>query len=442
LRHIDLEAHQVTIVTADERGHDEASQFGIAFHCLALTRDNFRQTLEPLLGAGDFLVNLSVDVSSTALVRLCHERGALYIDTCIEPWPGTYTDTSLPPSARSNYALREAMLSLRGKLGAGPTALIAHGANPGLVSHFIKQALLNIAADTGGVAQTPVDRAGWAALARSLGIRAMHIAECDTQVSRVPKAVDEFVNTWSIDGFISEGSQPAEMGWGTHEKALPPDGEPLETGTARGLILLRPGASVRVRSWAPIAGAFHGFLVTHNESISTNDYYTVWENGQAVYRPTVHYAYHPSDGTILSVHELAGKNWRPQSRQRLLMDELESGIDELGVLLMGHARGAYWYGSQLSVTEARQLAPYNSATSLQVAAGVLSGMVWAMENPERGIVEAEETDYLRQLDIGQPYLGRLLGAYTDWTPLVDRCRLFPEVVDASDPWQFSNVRVN
>ncbi|MFX8942090.1 hypothetical protein ABTN11_20700, partial [Acinetobacter baumannii] len=81
---------------------------------------------------------------------------------------------------------------------------------------------------------------------------------------------------------------------------------------------------------------------------------------------TCHYAYHPSDDAVLSVHELAGNNWNMQSEKRLLMNEIVSGIDELGVLLLGHDRTAYWYGSRLSVEQARALAPYNNATSLQV----------------------------------------------------------------------------
>ena len=64
------------------------------------------------LAKGDFLVNLSVEVASTALVELCQEKGALYIDTCIEPWPGGYTDPNLSVSRRSNYALRDTMLKL------------------------------------------------------------------------------------------------------------------------------------------------------------------------------------------------------------------------------------------------------------------------------------------------------------------------------------------
>jgi homospermidine synthase len=441
LRHLDISPGQISIVTADDRAREEAEQLGIGYHRVPLTAENFRAELESRLAAGDFLVNLSVDVSSTELVRLCCERGALYIDTCIEPWAGGYTDPSMPAAQRSNYALREAMLALRRELGAGPTAVMAHGANPGLVSHLVKQALLTIAADTGVETVTPADRAGWAALARRLGVRAIHVAERDTQAAAVPKQVGEFVNTWSIDGFVSEGSQPAELGWGTHEKAVPADGQLLDSGSARAVILLRPGASVRVRSWTPLQGPFHGFLITHNEALSLNDYFTVWEDGKAVYRPTAHYAYHPCDAAVLSVHELAGRNWRPQARQRVLLDEIDSGIDELGVLLMGHAKGAYWFGSRLSIGEARQLAPHNSATSLQVSIGVLSGIIWALENPTAGIVEAEDMDFARHLELSRPYLGSMVGEYTDWTPLRDRGDLFPEAVDAGDPWQFSNVRV-
>jgi homospermidine synthase len=446
LRHLDIRPGQITIVTADDRARAEADELGIEYYRVPLNPENFRSELEGRLAAGDFLVNLSVDVSSTDLARLCCERGALYIDSCIEPWAGAYTDASAPAAQRSNYALREAMLALRRKLGPGPTAVIAHGANPGLVSHFVKQALLNIAEDTGAqntgaAAAAPADRAGWAALARRLGIRAIHVAERDTQVAAVPKQAGEFVNTWSIDGFISEGSQPAELGWGTHEKNVPADGQLLDSGSARAVILLRPGASVRVRSWTPLEGPFHGFLITHNEAISLNDYFTVWEDGTAVYRPTAHYAYHPCDDAVLSVHELAGKNWRAPGRQRLLLDEIDRGSDELGVLLMGHARGAYWYGSRLSIGEARRLAPFNNATSLQVSVAVLSGIIWALENPGAGIVEAEDMDFARHLELCRPYLGPLVGEYTDWTPLRDRGSLFPEPVDASDPWQFSNVRV-
>ena len=64
-------------------------------------------------------------------------------------------------------------------------------------------------------------------------------------------------------------------------------------------------------------------------------------------------------------------------------NEIVDGIDELGVLLYGHAKNAYWYGSQLSIEETRRIAPYQNATGLQVSSAVLAGMVWALENPQR-----------------------------------------------------------
>src|ERR1044071_2915395 len=148
LRHIDLRPDQITVITAELRGHEVAEEYGVRFVETALTRENYRTVLDSWLGAGDFLLNVSVDVSSVALIELCRDKGALYLDTCIEPWPGGYTDPNLSPSSRSNYALRESALALRRRFPDGPTAVLTHGANPGLVSHFVKQALLDIARDS------------------------------------------------------------------------------------------------------------------------------------------------------------------------------------------------------------------------------------------------------------------------------------------------------
>jgi len=440
-RHVGISQDRIAIISADPLGRREMELQGIAFEQVTLTPENLREHIAGRIGEGDFLLNLSVDVSSVALIELCQELGALYLDTCIEPWPGGYTDPTLSPSQRSNYALRERALETKKRFAGGPTAVIAHGANPGLVSHFVKRALLNVAEATGADATAPADREGWARLASELGVKVIHIAERDTQVTDEPKRPGEFVNTWSVDGFISEGCQPAELGWGSHERHFPADGGRHDFGCDAAIYLARPGASQRVRTWTPMEGPFHGFLITHNEAISIADYLTHRVDGAVAYRPTVHYAYHPCDDAVLSLHEFNGKNFREQAIKRLIVDEVTDGVDELGVLLAGHARGAYWYGSQLSTEEARDLVPHNNATSLQVTAACLAGMVWAIENPRAGVVEAEEMDHERVLEIAEPYLGPMTGAFTDWTPLERRESLFPEDIDRDDPWQFKNIRV-
>ena len=444
-RHIAHDKAKMTVIAPDAAGRKLLDERGIRFVEMALTIDNYIDVLKPLLtadGKQGFLVNLSVEVSSVALVRLCKEIGALYIDTCVEPWPGFYTDTRLTVSQRSNYALRESMLDVRRAHPGGPTAVTTCGANPGMVSWLVKQALLNVAHDTGVHAATPATREDWAKLAQKLGVKGIHIAERDTQRAKSPKPQGVFVNTWSVEGFVSEGLQPAELGFGTHEKHLPAEGRRHDFGPDCAIYLMRPGAATKVRSWTPTAQAQHGFLVTHNESISISDYYTVKEHGKAVYRPTCHYAYHPADDAVLSLHEMAGAQWQRQPKSHILgEEEILDGIDELGVLLYGHARNAYWYGSQLSVEETRRIAPYQNATGLQVTSAVLAGMVWALENPREGVVEADEMDFKRCLDVQTAYLGPVTGAYTDWTPVKDRGVLFPEDMDMDDVWQFQNVLV-
>lgn len=440
-RHMDIKPEQVKVITKSTDGFAIAKEFGVELILTTVTPENYQAIIDSNLSEGDFLLNLSVDVSSIDLIKVCQQKGVLYLDTCIEPWPGGYNDKNLHPSHRSNYAFRETALALRSNGNNKATAVLTHGANPGLVSYFVKLAMINIAKDN-NIECKPNSKQEWAELAKKLDIKVIHIAERDTQVAKLPKRPGEFVNTWSIDGFVSEGSQPAELGWGTHERSLPHDGSHHEFGCNSAIYLNRPGASTRVRTWTPNAGSFHGFLITHGEAISIADYFTVKIGDTVQYRPTVHYAYHPCEDAVLSVHELAGREWEQQPAQRLLNEEIIDGMDELGVLLMGNKRGAYWYGSILTIHEARELAPYNTATSLQVAAGVLAGMLWAIENPNQGIVEPDDIDYRYIMDIATPYLGKVEGHYTDWTPIKDREKLFPEPIDKSCPWQFVNMRVS
>ncbi len=440
LRHLTITPDRIRVISANADDENITTKYGITHQQVSLTKENYRSVIEPHLKKGDFMVNLSVNVSSLDLMALCHEKEVFYIDTSIEPWEGGYIDENATFSERSNYMLREKALAFGRQKEKGTTAIICLGANPGVVSAFLKQGLLNIAADN-GIKANPVTKEDWAKLAQQLEIKTIHVAERDTQNTTTYKPRNTFFNTWSIDGFISEGMQPSELGWGTHEKHWPEDALTHETGCMSAIMLALPGAAVKVKSWTPLEGSYHGFLITHNESISIADYLTIKEGEKVVYRPTVHYAYHPCDDAVLSLHELAGKNWHEQSTKVLLRDEIDQGIDELGVLLMGNKKGVYWYGSRLSIEQARNLVPYNNATSLQVAAGVLSGVIYAIRNPNEGVIEPDNIDHNTMMEIAGPYLGDVVGEYGDWTPLKGRHFPFKEDLDESDPWQFKNIRV-
>jgi homospermidine synthase len=180
--------------------------------------------------------------------------------------------------------------------------------------------------------------------------------------------------------------------------------------------------------------------MTHDEVFSIADHLSLRGERGFEYRPTVMFVYHPCDDAMLSALELEGRGWLMQPARRVLTADLVTGMDELGVLLAGHARNAYWYGSQLTIDEARRHVPHSNATSLQVAAGALAAAVWALRHPGRGVLEADDLDFEECLAVARPYLGPLVGAYTDWTPLQGRGELFEEDLDADRPWQLKNVR--
>jgi homospermidine synthase len=251
-------------------------------------------------------------------------------------------------------------------------------------------------------------------------VKTIQISERDTQRPKVPKKRNEFVNTWSVDGFISEGIfQPSELGWGTHERGLPPRAAHHEFGNRCSIYFDHCGGGKRVRGWTPLEGPYHGFAITHNETISIADFLTLRDDsGRVLYRPTSFYCYHPCDAAVLSFHEILGRGVEQDTVRLLQPEDILDGVDELGVLLLGDfAPGftGYWHGSQLSHEDAVKV-KFNQATTLQVAAAVVAAIVWGIENPRKGIVEPDQIDFKRILEITDPYTAPNISAKTDWKP--------------------------
>lgn len=421
-------AHDVSFVAIDPLGSadDIARDYGprIAYLKTRITPTNLHAVLEPLLGPQTFVLNLTTGASSLELIALCQENDTLYLDTGIEPWSGGYTDP-VTEDRVTNYALRQALLDARATESARRTAVIAHGANPGLISHFAKAALLELAGKAGMSCAAPTGREGWARLARDLGVRVMQVAERDTQRTSDAVPSRTFLNTWSVIGLLEEMTQPAEFGLGTHETMLPNGVRTQgEDGVAAHFALA--GADVRVRAWMP-EGPYVGMMITHNEAISLADYFTCRAAGERPYRPTVYYAYHPCDATMTSI-----ETWRNQSRALpdrthvLKPTEIVSGVDYLGILIMTESGKSIWYGSVLDIQDAVSIMPFNTATTLQVAAGVYGGMVWAIDHPQQGVVEAEDMHHEAVLAAVRPFLGVVRGFDTEWRP-----RMEDDVVSAS-----------
>jgi homospermidine synthase len=402
---------QISVYAKDDYGSDIAKVLGFDFKLQTITKDNFEVVLGSVLKRGDILLNLAVEVSTCDLICLCQKLGAHYIDTSIEPWPGGYDAGTRDVVETTNYWLREQALKLAGK--GKPTAVIAHGANPGLISHLMKEALLAFADNK----DLDVSGFSWPHLGRALGVEVIQVAERDTQKDDSHLEVGEFANTWSIHGFLSEVNQPAEFGWGSHEAALPIGAQLHDFGCLSSAYWPRLNrAPPTVQTWGPSGHAREAYLITHNESISIAEHMSLVFQGRVIYRPTVYYAYVPCEKArqSLTQWEISGRS-PPTKHSLISYRSIRSGQDELGVLLCTQA-GSFWYGSTLDINEAHQLLPFNSATSLQVVAGILGAIVWMIENPNEGVVEAEQMDHVRVMDVARPLLGKVQGTHTNWRP--------------------------
>jgi homospermidine synthase len=458
LRHFEMDFSKLTIIDfTDARAHmKETLQAGAQFVQHRITPQNLASTLEQYVGAGDLLIDVAWSIDAVEIIQWCHDHDVIYINTSVELWDPYYDLQNTPPQDRTLYvrhmALRKRAATWSEK---GATAVVEHGANPGLVSHWTKVALEDItrALLTSGELERKrhheLERASsandWARLAMLTGTKVIHISERDTQISDKPKRVDEFVNTWSVEGFYEEGIAPAEMGWGTHERRLPEGAHVHTYGAGNQICIARPGMNTYVRSWVPLGGEIIGMVVRHGEAFTLSDFLTVWDDSKPLYRPTVHYAYMPCDAAITSVHELKMRNFDMQSKQRIMNDEIIDGRDELGVLLMGHDLNGWWVGSQLDIHEARKLVPGQNATTLQVAASILGAVNWMIKNPRMGYCIPDQLPHREVLEVANPYLGTCQSIRTDWTPLKNRFDAFgkfgqPRPHD-DEMWQFETFHI-
>jgi len=239
----------------------------------------------------------------------------------VEVWDsvqGLLTDS---PYEKSLYWRQMRLREMSKTWKNAPTAVVDHGANPGLISHFVKQGLIDIAGRLIEQNHLPpasrealshyVAAQDFAHLAQAMGVKVIHCSERDTQITNRPKEVDEFVGTWSVEGLREEGTAPAEMGWGTHEQSLPALAHLPPCGPKNQIFLAQMGINTWVRRWVP-EEEIVGMAIRHGEAFGLSDRLTVWDGDKAAYRPTVHYAYMPCHETLSSLCELRGRNYEMQ----------------------------------------------------------------------------------------------------------------------------------
>jgi len=464
LRHISIPLEHITILDFIDKTEELKPYIskGLKFHITQINQDNLTSVLAQHLQPGDICVDLAYEIDTLSLLKWCHDNQVCYLNASVEEWhPYGKSDTYAQTLYYRHMRIREVTdhwVNDKTKQKTGATAVLDHGANPGLISHFVRQAIVDIGTKGVSEGKFSSDKAervqslltkvkenkdrkdSFANLAMELDIKVIHCSERDTQVTNKPRELGEFVNTWSVEGFYEEGIAPAEMGWGTHEQWLPSRASYPPEGPKNEIFFKQAGMNTWVRSFVPPNHNIIGMVIRHGEAFSISEHLTVWDEKEKVarYRPTVHYAYMPCDGAIASLQELRGQGTL-QSKIRIYRDdEIQSGADILGALVMGHVYNSWWTGSELNIETAKKLVPNQNSTVIQVGAGMLGAILWVIENPNEGVCVPDDLPHDFILKFAKPYLGNFISDPFDWTPLKNRKDLFPRadsVPETDDPWQ-------
>lgn len=417
-KHIPIKPHNILVIDfVDNRVFiADAVQNGLIFIQEKITQDNFKTILGNYLNSGDICIDLANQVDTYDVLSWCLARNILYLNTNLNNWHNE-------PIPLYELYRNIKKLAEQSKNNSA-TAIISHGANPGLVSSFVKQALCDITQtviakphathDVRRLEQALMNN-DYPRLAQALDIKTIHIAEQDSQSGiNNHKYATEFLNTWSVIEFITECIANVEFSWGTHELKVPADGMVIDN-----IALINTRAlNVKLRSWVPYQEIV-GIVPPHDETLTIADYLTISNDTGVAYRPTVLFVYHVCPQADYSLKELESLNFVPQAQQRILKSELTSGSEKMGSLLMGNGATSWWTGSILTLEESNKILPNHNATVLQVSAGVIAALIEMIKKPAMGIRFPEDLDHEVILNHAKPYLGDFVSQPVQWKPHKD-----------------------
>ena len=415
---------------------------GVRFEQFTITRDNHAALLGERLGAGDLLIDMAPCIGTLNMLEFCKERGVLLLNSSVERWPGAEGEAPHPDDVLLYPRMWRVCdwIARHGRPGDA-TAVIDHGANPGLVSHFVKQGLADcagtilerrpLAARRRGALREALDARAWAALSEALGVRVIQVSELDTQTPAAARPKGEFQSTWSARTMHEEALTLAELCWGTHEGARPAGARTFNDGPRHMICLPTTGVETWVASWTP-GGGFPAMVIGHDEAYTIGQHLTVRGRQRLRYRPTVYFAYQPTVPTLDSLRESAQAGGWLQERASVLTEDLASGRDQLGCLLMGHPLKSWWIGSLLSVDEARSLiGPRVNATTVQVSIALAAALEWMLKHPAAGPRLPDDLPHDEILPAARPYLGPFRSHAVDWAPA-------DAVPGSAETWRFEH----
>jgi homospermidine synthase len=471
-----MDYSQVIVIDKDKNSFDfptvkNAIKRGANIIHYTITKYNIQTLLDKIIKVNeyDIVIDLTTNTPTYTILKECRIRKLLYINTSIED-DEPLTITKNCPINNSIFLQHINLLAITNKTSNNDdniTSIVEFGMNPGLISVFVKQGIINL---TKNVLKYQIrnnslnkqllrfyKNKDHKNLAQILDIKAIHCSEIDTQIPQ-KKPKQPFINTWSAVGLITEGVEPAEIQIGTHEKILPFKKSNVSQIIPQLITTKTPGKDIHVKSIVPLNinqkgdvefTYIEGRCIHHGEGISLNRYI-----GSFQYSPTMHYVYklNPITDKLLdnfSEQQLIDISENPQKWKVLnVYEDKLHGYDNVGALFVFDKNPitnvkepfSFWTGSILHTDYTKNILKdkYFGPTIIQVMAGILSGIHWMIKNKNSGITFGEDLDDNYIIKLSKKFLGKYYSGPVDKNFKLQSTTLDKLIVKGSDK-TYTNV---
>ena len=363
-----------------------------------------------MINEDDFLVDLVNGINNSRFTDECLSKGIHYISTCDDAW-----EEEEHPDFQFNYNTFQKHLTFFKvrqydyKNKNTNTSIIQFGMNPGLVSIFVKKALIDIVnEDTGAfVAENRnrlkelIEKNKFNELAMELKVR--DITEIDLDTSDTNLKGDFIYSTWNVTDFIVELNENPIVKVGTNSslksimKKFNLKYSDIIKYDGENTLVLNVKARDVKKGISFKGNNFDGFLVSHEEIFSLYDYFSVFDNNmKLIYAPNVYFLYKPCNLASSSLE----KEIDELKYKIIQRGNITSGGESVGVIISGDNFKTRYVGNYLNIKDTT----IENPTILQVSAGVLSALKYILNNPNEGLLLPENLDTKEILEYALSYL--------------------------------------
>ena len=400
-----------------------------------VTKENFKEIFEKYLNEGDLLIDFADTVGTKDICEWCAERNIMYINTGEADWPENWY--SILNENLLKNKLKEKYKNSNSK--AKHPIVLQHGDNPGLVSHFVKagiEYIANTQFKKDKQLKEFIKNNKFNEAAYKLGIKMIHVNDIDLQKINDNYSDDKLFNTWCIDSFFFEMLSEATMNIGTHE-IIDYEDKCKEIDYQNGFLEFKKLAvEKKCQTYYP-NGAFEGFLVPHEETITIAKSLEVKQNEKVVYRPSVMFIYSPCEFARRYLENAKVNDYPepdinkpldcenqngltivrgyvyPKYSEIVYKEKIESGTEYVGVLLIGEKFKPVWVGNRVELSflyKNKKDSYWQMPTITPVAMSALSAICWMIKNKEKGGIYFPDDidDYKSILKIAEKYISKTI----------------------------------